>query len=75
MKKDVEINGEQIKTQSSSNVEIDQVCANVSLITSEAKNSVTKPSEILMSLILPMVSNRLRFHQELMKIKGNNTIC
>lgn len=73
MKKDEEINGEQTMSQSTSNIEIDNENANLSLSTSYEKNSVTKPSEILMSFILPMVSNRLKFHQEIMKLKESNT--
>ena len=73
MKKDEVMNSEQMMTQSTSNFEPDNESANNSLSTFYAKNKVSEPSEMLMSLILPIVSNQLKHHQEVMKLKGSNT--
>ena len=73
MKKYEEINLKQTMSQSTSNIDLDNESANNSLAIFYAKNNVSEPAEVLMSLILPTVSNRLKYHQEIMKLKGSET--
>lgn len=68
MKNDSEMSNKQFITQSISNIEQNNKPAINSPTT-----IYTKPAEILMSLILPTVSNRLKYHQELMKLKESKT--
>lgn len=73
MKKNEEMNREPMMSQSTSNIELDNESANASPATLYSNAGMTKPAEILMNLILPTVADRLKYHQEKMKLKGSDT--
>jgi hypothetical protein len=73
MKKDAEMSNEPMMSQSTSNIELENESANTFPATLYSKACMTKPAEILMSLILPTVTDRLKYHQEKMKLKGSDT--
>lgn len=73
MKKDEEIDREQTMPHTIPNGENDNQTVNNSPTIFYANSNLTKPSEILMSLILPGLFNQLKYHREIMKLKGNKT--
>lgn len=81
MKKDEEINSEQIMkitlapapAESIPNGESDTETANTFPTAFYEKHSVAKPAEMLMCFILPTVTNQLKYHQEIMKLMESRT--
>lgn len=73
MKKDEEIFQEHIMSQSNSNPKFENESANLGSAKFSKNEILTKPAEILMSLILPTVANRLKYHNEIIKLNRSKT--